>query len=906
MKDLKQINYQISKLSHFQIKFNLKKICVISVLFFLFQIVYAQDSGLNKSISINVKNKPIADVIKEISEKSGVNFSYSTQQIPVDRKVSVRAKDKPVKEILEQLLKSNGIDFMLVEKQVILKSIVEEAPVVKAEEQVAEKKKYTISGYLKDKKTGEVLIGASVFAKGTTLGTMTNAYGFYSLTIPEGNYNLFFSYIGYRFFNREIDLKKDENIIMELESSTEEINEIVVIAEDVENEIRENQLSEMKLTPKTLSQMTGFVGEVDVVKSLQSVPGIKSYGDGSTLFYVRGGSSDQNLILIDEAPIYNPSHLFGFFTAFAPDAIKDVQAYKGDFPASYGGRLSSVIDIRTKDGNMKHFGFSGSLGPFTSNLTFEGPIWKDRCSFFVSGRRSNLNWLQSRKAKSFDINFYDINAKLNFKINDKNRIFFSVYRGADEFSKLTTGVVRTFGISWDNILGTLRWNHVFNDKLFSNTTFYRSRYNYYLYISKDDNEYWNSSIDNLSFKTDFTWYLNPKNTIKTGLHINTQLSNPGNVHFSDVEIQRYVPSVPRYQSLEYAFYASNDQELTKKWSLRYGVRIPVWQNIGPTKIFYFNENYQVQDVLVLENNSVYKTIVNVEPRVNVAYMINNLSSLKASYTRTTQCIHLISNSVSPFTSMEVWIPSGPNIKPSIADQFATGWFRHFISTGLDVSAETFYKNIQNQIDYKDHANLLFNPLIEGELRFGKAWAYGIELMLRRQEGRFAGWIGYTYSRTFRKIDGVNNNNTYPANFDRPHNICLNLSYNTEKKWVFTANWIYLTGSAFSSPTGFYYYNGYSVPIYDAKNNDRLPDYHRLDLSITYNFNKSGAKFRHSLMFTVYNLYARNNPISVNFNKIIDDNGKFVVPSDLSGNRERVPTAISVAGMIPSITYNFKF
>lgn len=876
------------------------------VVLILSKTTLAQDSGLNKSITINFKNKSIADVIKEIGDLSGVNFSYSSQQIPIDRKVSIRANDRTVKDILESLLNSNGIDFVVVEKQVILKASVSENPITKNEEKHIEKKKYTISGYLKDKKTGEVLIGASVFAKGTTYGTMSNEYGFYSLTVQEGQYDMYFSYIGYRFFTQQLNLLKDEYIEMNLESLTEEINEIVVIAEDVENEIRENQLSEMRLTPKTLARMTGFVGEVDVVKSLQSIPGIKSYGDGSTLFYVRGGGSDQNLILIDEAPIYNPSHLFGFFTAFAPDAIKDVQAYKGDFPANYGGRLSSVIDIRTKDGNMKHFGFAGSVGPFTSNLSFEGPIWKDRCSFFVSGRRSNLNWLQNQKNRALDVNFYDINTKLNFKLNDKNRFFFSMYKGADEFSQLTSGLVHTNGISWDNLLGTLRWNHVFSDRLFSNTTYYRSRYNYYLYISKDNNEYWNSSISNQSVKTDFTWYLNPRNTIKTGLHINTHVSNPGNIHFPDLEIQRYVPAVSGYQSLEYAFYISNDQEIFKKFSLRYGLRVPVWQNIGPTKIYYFDESFYVQDVVILNDHSLYKTRINFEPRMNMAYIIDNKSSLKASYTRTTQSIHLISNSVSPFTSMDVWIPSGPNINPSTADQISAGWFRYFVATGLDVSAEAFYKNIKNQVDYKDHANLLFNPLIEGELRFGHAWAYGLELMLRRQEGKFTGWIGYTYSRSLRKINGINNNNKYPSNFDRPHNICLNISYNTEKRWVFTANWIYLTGSSFTSPTGFYYYNGYSVPIYDAKNNDRLPDYHRLDLSVTLNLNKPGAKFRHSFMFTAYNLYGHSNPISVNFNKIIDDNGSFVVPSNLGGSNERVPTAISVTGIIPSITYNFKF
>ncbi len=887
---------------------------ISSISIFLFTIFYlsqqqtvsAQETGLEKSISINIKNKPITDVIIEISEKAQLNFSYSSQQISIDNKVSVKAKNRKVKDILEQLLKNNDLDYTLVEKQIILKPSAKKTTSETKNESQEIKDKHTIYGYIKDKKTGEILIGASIFAKGTTYGALTNNYGFFSLTLPEGTYDLYCTYIGYKYMNQNIDLKKDEKFNIDLDVSTEDISEIIVVAEDVEKAIRENQLSEVKLSPKALSQMTGFVGETDIIKSLQSVPGIKTYGDGSTLFYVRGGSSDQNLIMIDEAPIYNPSHLFGFFTAFSPDAIKDVNAYKGDFPATFGGRISSVIDIHTKDGNMKQLGFSGNLGPFTSSLTVEGPIWKDHCSFFISGRRSNLNWIQYTSNKLFDIKFYDLNAKLNFKANDNNRFFVSFYNGADDFSRFSSSSVNTFGISWDNILGTFRWNHIFDDRLFSNTTFYTSHYNYYLYISKDRNEYWNSSIDNYTTKTDFTWYMNPQNTIKTGVHVNMHTSNPGNVHIPDNTIQSSIPLISPYQSLEFAFYASNESEITNKWSLRYGIRVPLWQNLGPTKVFYFDKNYQNQDVEIINDKSIYNYYLNIEPRFNVIYRINDRTSVKASYTRTTQCLHQITNSVSPFTSMEVWIPSGPNIKPTTADQVAAGWFKHYIAPGLDLSCESFFKMTDNQIDYKDHANLIFNPLIEGELRSGSAWAYGVEVMLRRQEGRFTGWVGYTWSRTFRNTTGVNNNNTYPANYDRPHNICMNLSYSTEQHWIITTNWIYLTGSTFSSPTSFYDYNGYTVPIYGSKNNDRLPPYHRLDLSLTYNINQSGARFRHSFILTIYNLYARSNPISVDFNKIIDDNGKIVVPSDMGNKPDLIPTSISVAGIIPSITYNFKF
>ena len=866
--------------------------------------MFAQD--LNKKISIKMKDKSIAEIISSISDLGNVKFSYSTQQVPANKKISVKAKNKTIKEILNEVLKENGIDYFVIENQIILKpqkNSNNENPVVK------EIQKYTISGYLKDKLTGEILIGATVYANGTSLGTVSNPYGFYSLTLPKDTYNLVFSFIGYENQTQPFILNENKKISIEFESSKLKMKEVEIISNENKSEVElQNQLSEFKLTPKLLSQLTGFVGEIDIIKSLQAIPGIKSYGDGSTLFYVRGGNSDQNLILIDEVPIYNPSHLFGFFTAIAPDAIKDVEAYKGDFPANFGGRLSSVIDIRTKDGNMKKLGFSGSLGPFTSNLTFEGPIKKDKCSFFLSGRRSNLNWLKLSKTptKSFAINFYDINAKLNFNFNNKNRLFVSFYTGNDEFSRVSASTAKSFGISWKNNLGTLRWNHIFNDKIFSNTTINFSRYNYYLYLSREQDDYWNSAISNSTIKSDFTFFYNPKNTFKFGVEFTKHLSNPGNVNFSDNNIMTNVPQIPKYTSNEFDFYLSNDQVLTKRLSVRYGLRVPVWQNIGPTTVYYFNTLNQVMDTIQIGEKDSYSTFISLEPRINAKYIINKKTSLKASYNRTTQFVQVLSNSTSPFTSLEVWVPSGPNIQPQKADQFALGCVRDFLNSKLIFSTELFYKLFHNQIDYKDHANMLFNPLIEGELRFGEARSYGAEFMLRKPAGKFTGWLGYTYSRAIKQIEGINNSESFPAFYDRPHDVCVNISYNNMRHWTISANWIFLSGGAITTPTGFYYYNGYSVPIYGAKNNSRLPNYHRLDLSITYNINKPSRKYQHSFSFSLYNAYGRKNPISANFNKVVDDNGNFVVPSDINGQYDLVPTTISVAGTIPSLTYNFKF
>ena len=878
---------------------------ILIVLFLVVRFSFSQD--LNRKISIDATDQPLGEVIRQISETGKIYFSYNSQKIPVGLRITFRAKDMPVREILDEVLKKNGIDYFTLENQVILK-LRSENGVTNPGKITGEIRKYTISGFLKEKLTGEVLIGANVYLKGTITGTSTNSYGYYSLTVPEGDYFLVFSYIGYNTEIRFISLHENQNIPVELIKTSLGIQEVEIMENKTATDLQNSHLSEIKLSPGVLNQLPGFVGDVDVIKALQVIPGIKSYGDGSAFFYVRGGESDQNLLLIDEAPIYNPSHLFGFVSALAPDAINDVEAYKGDFPANYGDRLSSVIDIKSKDGNMKRFGFSGNIGPYASNLSLEGPIVRDKSSFFISGRKSTLSWLSDINSalKSFNISFFDVNAKLNVKVNNKNRLFLTFYLGEDMLYRNTDVALQTYGISWNNIVSTFRWNHIFTPKLFSNTTVYFSRYNYYLYTSRKFKDFWNSSIDQASFKTDFTYYINPRNTLKTGLEVSYHFSNPGNVSISDTTAQKEAPVVPKYRSMEYMLYVSNEQKIGKKINLRIGLRVPLWQDIGPTTVYFFNTSHLVSDTVRVSRNSTYATFISPEPRILIQYSINDLSALKCSYTRTTQFIQVLSNSTSPFTSLEVWAPSGPNIQPQKADQYEAGYYRKLFHSNLTFSTEIFYKQFYHHIDYTDHANMLYNPLIEGELRFGKAWSYGIEVMLRKPEGRLTGWIGYTYSRAFIKTSEVNNGKTYPAFYDRPHDICINISYNTNNHWSFSADWILLSGAAITTPVGFYSYNGYSVPVYGDKNNDRLPVYHRLDLSVKYAINKPGNRFRHSIDITLYNAYGRYNPFSVDFNKIIANNGDIVVPSNLNGGYDLVPTTISVAGIIPSVNYIFKF
>ncbi|MCX6247577.1 MAG: TonB-dependent receptor [Bacteroidetes bacterium] len=867
--------------------------------------VCSQD--LERKITLIVKKQTLSEVIRIIGDEGKINFSYNPQSLPLDRLITVKARNKPVHEILELVFKKNGINYFVLENQVVLKMNGKERPGTSGEKPPAALK-HTLSGYLKDKSTGEVLIGANVYVPGTQFGTTSNSYGFYSLTIPANQYQLVYTYIGYKNYLLQADLDQDEEVTVEMEATTLPISEVEIQGKNGQEEIRNNSPGEFRFSSKTLSQLPGFAGAVDIIKSLQAVPGIKSYGDGSSLFYVRGGNSDQNLILIDEAPIYNPSHLFGFFSVLAPDAINEMTVFKGDFPAKYGGRLSSVIDIKARNGNMKRFGFSGNIGPYASEITLEGPIVRDKSSFILSGRVSTLNWLNSFHSplKSFDVLFYDVNAKVNFKLKSNDRFYLTFFYGYDRFGQTNESSYPTSGMSWNNMAGTFRWNHTFSNKLFSNTTLSYSRYHYYLYIDNEQKDVWNSSISGLSFKTDFTWYLNSRNTLRAGAEIANHNSDPGNVSLPNNETDPLATPIAKYHSMEYDFYLGNDQQIGKRITLSYGIRLPVWQDLGPTKVYHFDGYHNLIDSTEVSNMTTYATYFSPEPRLSLRVMLNDHSSLKGSYSRNTQFFQVLSNSVSPFTSLEVWAPSGPNIPPQKTDQVSLGYYSQVFHSKLNFSAEAFYNLFHDHIDYKDHANLLFNRLLEGEIRMGKARSYGIELMLRKTETKFTGWIGYTYTRTFVQTPEVNGGREYPAFYDRPHNVCINLSYKAGDHWAFSANWIYMTGGAITTPTGFFYNNGYSIPVYGDRNNDRLRDYHRLDLSVKWTLSKPEKRYQHSVILTLYNAYARLNPFSVNFNKIQDGDGNIVVPSNLAGGYQLIPTTISVAGMIPSINYQFKF
>jgi hypothetical protein len=634
-----------------------------------------------------------------------------------------------------------------------------------------------------------------------------------------------------------------------------------------------------------------------VIKAIQLLPGVQTIGEGGSGFFVRGGSADQNLILLDEANVYNASHLMGFFSVFNPDAVRNVELYKGGIPAQYGGRLASVLDIRMKDGNMKKFSAEGGVGTISSRLTISAPIKKDKGAFMISGRRTYadifLFLAKNEDLKSAQLFFYDANVKANYIINEKNRVYLSGYFGRDVFS-----LAKQFRMNWGNGTGTLRWNHNFSNKLFLNSTLVYSNYDYLLGTppegDEDGNEFtWRSNVKDYYIKEDFNFYLNPRNTIRFGLHSAYHEISPGVVEFSIDGVANEI-STANTNSLEHAIYFSNEQKFSTRFSAVYGLRYSLFQNIGEGKVYSYDEDYLVSDTSFYQKGEIYQSYGGFEPRLGLKYTITENSSIKASYNRTRQYIQLASNSTAS-SPLDVWFSSSPNVKPQYSDQVAIGYFSNYFKDTLETSVELYYKKMYNTIDFKDHAQLLLNQYLEGELRFGDAYSYGAEVMLKKQKGKWSGWLSYTYSRVFRVIPLINDGDKYPAQFDQPHNISFVSSYEFNKRLSVSLNFVYNTGRAVTMPTGKYVYQGRTIPIYSRKNAERLPAYHRLDLGVNLKGKHYGEKrFMGEWVFSIYNVYNRANAYSVNF-----------VESSADPNVTQAEM-LYLFKVIPSITYNFKF
>jgi hypothetical protein len=752
--------------------------------------------------------------------------------------------------------------------------------------------RHTLSGSVKDSASGETLIGASIqLLERTHSAVLSNSYGFYSLSAPPGSYHLIVSFAGYHNDTIPLTLDNDRTLAIQLVPGSPQLQEVVVTANRNTANVTKPLTGVQKLSVNEIKDIPVLFGEKDILKTIQLLPGVQGAGDGNSGFYVRGGSVDQNLILLDEATVYNPSHLLGFFSTFNSDAIKDVTLYKGAIPAEFGGRLSSVLDVRMNDGSTKDYHLSGGIGLISSRLEAEGPIEKDNGSFIVSARRTYadlfLKLSKDTNTNRSSLYFYDINAKANYKLGEKDHLYLSGYFGKDNL-----GLGNTFGLDYGNSTGTLRWNHIFNNRLFSNTSLIYSKYNYNITVNSNNNDIAITSyIKDLHFKEDLQYYVNSGSKINFGVDIIHHTTSPGVITSTDQSSFNNLTIQSKY-ALESAAYLSHDLSIGNTVNINYGLRAGLFTVLGPGSFYKYDSAGVPVDTATYRSGQSVVNYFNLEPRFSMSIRLSEMSSIKTSYTRTTQNLHLLSNSTSS-NPTDVWIPSSNNVKPEISDQVSLGYYHNFANNSYEFSTEVYYRTMQNQIDYKNGAQLVANLNVESQLIFGKGRSYGAEFFVKKKVGQFTGWVSYTLSRTERQFAGINANAWYPANQDRTHDISIVGIYKINKKWTLSGDFVYYTGNAVTWPTGKYDVNGQPVWLYSQRNANRMPSYNRLDVGATLQGKKT-KKFDSNWNFSIYNLYGRENPYSITFQQ------------DPGNPAKTQAVQWALFRWVPSVTYNFKF
>lgn len=769
--------------------------------------------------------------------------------------------------------------------------------------------KFTLSGTIIDSKNNETLIGVNLYIPSLKIGTTTNEYGFYSLSAPKGEYEIEISYVGYQTVKKTIILNQNTKNNFSI-SSGEELQEVVITDNKGKTNIKSPEMSVNKLSISTIKKMPVVLGEVDVLKSILLLPGVTNAGEGASGFNVRGGGADQNLILLDEATIFNSSHVFGFFSVFNPDAIKDLKLYKGGIPARYGGRASSVLDIYQKDGNSKEFHMNGGIGLISSRLLAEGPIIKDKGSFLIAGRASyaHLFLKFSKEDKDNSAYFYDLNTKLSYKLNENNSLYLSGYFGRDVFS-LNKSFTNTYG----NSILNLRWNHLYSDKLFANLSLIYSDYYYGLDLDFVGFN-WDSGIKNYNIKYDLKHYLSDKFKLSYGVNGTYYEFNPGTIKPTGEDSGINPDQLDKKYAFEPSVYLDAESQISRKINVSYGLRYSLFYRLGASTINYYENNQAVTfntDMQIYEKgipvsskyfskNKAIKSYNNFEPRFSISYQLNDDQAIKGSYNRMVQYLQLISNTSSP-TPLDVWMPSDQYIKPQLADQVALGYFRNIYSSDYSLEVETYYKEIQNRLDYIDGADLIANNAIEQVILNGQMRSYGLEIMVKKNKGKFNGWIAYTISKSEQQTPGrtseetgINNGKWYASAYDKTHNLAITSVYNLNEKWSFGANFALQSGQPVSYPNGQYEYLGITVPSYGLRNENRLPAYHHLDVSATFTPRKNKDRnWKGEWVFSIYNLYNRMNAASINFRQNVD-----------TGANEAVQ--LSIFGIVPAVSYNFKF
>ena len=759
--------------------------------------------------------------------------------------------------------------------------------------QKKDNKRFTLSGTLRDEK-GEVLIGANIYIYALQYGTITNAYGFYSISLPAGEYLVKYSYVGFSLEETEIKLQRNVTQDINLKAKPEELEGVQVVSSNSYSQLQTLRSGMYQITDQSLKLMPSIGGEPDLIKAIQLFPGIQAAREGLSNFNVRGGSFDQNLIILDEAIIYNPSHLLGFFSIFNSDVLKSSKIYKGDIPVKYGGRLSSLLEVNLKDGNSTRFSGSGGIGTISSRITLEIPIFKNKGSILVSARRSYADLFlplsKNEDVKHNNIYFFDTYLKANYQINEKNRIYLSGYLGRDVFK-----YKNEYYVTWGNISGTFRWNHLFSPRLFSNLSLIYSNYDYRLGQTADvSGVEWNSSLSDLRLKYDFTLYLNPRSTLTFGISSALMKFNPGYIIAANDSSIFNDFSIPSGRTFENTVYLGNEQKLGSRFTISYGIRATLFMNIGESTVYNFNTNFEKIDSTFYTDWEAYNTYLGLEPRLSLKFNLSDHAAIKSSYSRTLQYLNLISNTTTG-TPLDIWIPSSPNIKPQIGNQITLSYLKEIVDGKAEFSVETYYKKMKNQIDYKNHANIVLNPEFEGELRFGSVSAYGFELFLHKKTGKWQGMISYTLSKVTKKFPDINSGNPFPSGSDRRHDLSTLISFDSGKRWKFSATWVFLTGAPATFPVGRYEFGNIVIPVYSGRNAYRMPAYHRLDISATLKGKiRPAKKFYGEWNFSIYNVYNRKNAWIIYFKS---DEQNLLVTSAYK---------LYLFPIVPSVSYNFKF
>jgi hypothetical protein len=855
--------------------------------------IYAQD--INKvMIDIELKDATLAEAFNKIESLTPFRMTYKTEDIANVKGITYRQRKVSVKKVLTDLLARTGLQFEQEQQYILIKKINKSSS-----------RSATIYGFVTSGASGETLPGATVSVSGeTTFYTVTNGYGFYSLTVPEGRYLLSCSYTGFRDYDQKIAAQQAYKNNIELTGKpANHLDSVVVAAAGKKSTVRRTITGTHRLDITEIKKIAMAGGEPDILKSLQFLPGIQTSNEGTTNLSVRGGSYDQNLVLLDEAPVYNPSHTLGIFSTFNTDAIKDVAIYKGVFPAHYGGRLSSVIDVKMKEGNSKEHTLSGGIGLLASRLTYEGPVKQDRSSFMLSGRYSNVGLLLNLADKvrflkfhtqDSKVAFYDLNAKFNPILGDKDRLYLSAYTGHDNFFLDLIDVSNQ--MKWGNTTISARWNHVFNARFFANTSLLYSHYRSSSYNLDNNSRYkLDSKLQEVTLKTDMEWMMNTNNLLRWGAGVTGQSVSPGKMTPMDSGSVTKEVSLNDRRSAQLFAYISNEQKISKSLSISYGLRATGFLALGDALVYQYNaDTTAVVDSTYYPKGKVIKSYFGAEPRVTARLLLSPVASLKLSYGRNYQFQHLLTNS-SVGLPTDIWLPSDPYFKPQYSDQFAAGFYQTFRDGMYEGSVELYYRESQNIIDFRDNAEVFLNDKIETQVLTGQAQGYGLEFLLKKNKGASHGWISYTYSKSSRQINGVNNNAWYPANYDHRHNVSLVYNQAISKRLSLSANWVYRSCGRTTIPIGSYVFNNNRFLYYSTRNGYTLPAYHRLDLSMTLGSRPHlKRRWQGEWVLSVYNAYHRKNVFALH---VRQDSWDFTkVKSSM----------VYLTGILPTISYHFKF